>query len=272
MNMANSDLLRCFAPLLVLLLVTCGSQEDSNNVRGALENFRELMAAEKYLQIYVETSLGFREKTGEDFLKQYLTAIDRKLGHHLSSQVVRSRITWSLHGPRWVMTYKSTFERGDATEIFVFVKEGNQIRISHYNIESADFAELRTTSGAHTLVQILIMRPQAGEVELISRSWELNQGYLDCSGSQEFSKRLKEVAGLPPLAEIWDKLMALEVSVWPSTNRGRRYAQFHSSRMMNSTFFEWETNGEGNSGIEIADFWEPIQDALFARELMASSQ
>jgi len=138
--------------------------------------------------------------------------------------------------------------------------------------KTADFAELRTTSGAHTLVQILIMRPQAGEVELISRRWELNQGYLDCAPSQEFSKRLKEVAGLPPLAEIWDRLMALEVSVWPSTNRGRQYAQFHSSSMMNSTFFGWETNGVGTSGIEIADFWEPIQDALFARELMASSQ
>lgn len=118
------------------LHVGCGQSEGRTDVQVAVAKFRESMAAENYHAIYGESSPKSREKTTGDFYTRYSSAIDRKLGNYLSSKVAGSTFKCTLRVPRWVVVYKSTFERGEATERFRFARGDGQIKLLDYNIDT----------------------------------------------------------------------------------------------------------------------------------------
>src|SRR5205823_2106964 len=76
----RSPLRRWSAVLVaVLLLAACSATQDVDLSHTAIAHFRELMAAQKFEQIYSESADEFKKTTTEQNLTRLLAAIDRKL-------------------------------------------------------------------------------------------------------------------------------------------------------------------------------------------------
>ena len=123
---------------LAVLLGGCSFGEDRDRGERAVERFHDLSAAERYSEIYVDTTEDFREAATEPEFVEFLGAIRRKLGNVRQSELTGFEVNYSSSGTAIWLSYDTEYELGVATEQFVWVTEGEKTLLESYQIDSKD--------------------------------------------------------------------------------------------------------------------------------------
>ena len=126
------------AALLAVCLAACSATKDVDNANAAVAQFRELMAAKKFDQIYSEAGDDLKKSTTEQSLTRLLEAVDRKLGAFKSAQSNGWNVNYSGIVTTVTMKFKTQFERGSGVETFVYRITGGKALLAGYHIDSAD--------------------------------------------------------------------------------------------------------------------------------------
>jgi hypothetical protein len=126
------------AVLVSMVLAACSTTKDVDTATAAVAQFRELMAAQKFDQIYAEGADELKKSTTEQSLTRLLDAVDRKLGAFKSAQSNGWSVNYNTSGTSVTMKYKTQFEKGTGVETFVYRISGGKALLAGYQINSAD--------------------------------------------------------------------------------------------------------------------------------------
>jgi Protein of unknown function (DUF4019) len=126
------------AALLFAILSACSATKDVDLAQAAVAQFRELMAAHKFEQIYSDAGDDLKKSTTEQNLTRLLDAIDRKLGAFKSAQSNGWNVNYAPTVTSVTMKFKTQFERGAGVETFVYRVTGGKALLAGYHIDSAD--------------------------------------------------------------------------------------------------------------------------------------
>lgn len=123
---------------LAVLLGGCSIGEDTDRGERAVGRFHDLYGAERYADIYVDTTENFREAATEEEFVEFLAAIRRKLGDVRQSELTEFEVNYSESGTSIWLGYETEYELGTATEQFIWVTDGETTRLEGYRIDSRD--------------------------------------------------------------------------------------------------------------------------------------
>jgi hypothetical protein len=126
------------AVLVSLCLAACSATKDIDTATAAVAQFRELMAAHKFDQIYAEGAEDLKKSTTEQSLTRLLDAVDRKLGTFKSAQSNGWSVNYNTSGSSVTMKFNTQFEKGTGVETFVYRISGGKALLAGYQINSAD--------------------------------------------------------------------------------------------------------------------------------------
>jgi hypothetical protein len=126
------------AVLVSMCLAACSATKDVDIATAAVAQFRELMAAQKFDQIYSQGADDLKKSTTEQSLTRLLEAIDRKLGTFKSAQSNGWSVNYNTSGTSVTMKFKTEFEKGTGTETFVYRITDGKALLAGYQINSAD--------------------------------------------------------------------------------------------------------------------------------------
>jgi hypothetical protein len=134
-----SSLRRWSAVLVAVLFVAaCSTTQDFDLAQASVKNFRELMAAQKFDQIYADSADDLKKTTTEQNLTRLLAAIDRKLGPVKSAESNGWSVNYNSSGTSVTLKYKTQFEKGTGAETFVYRISGGKALLASYHINSED--------------------------------------------------------------------------------------------------------------------------------------
>ena len=152
-----------FLAAVLAVAVLCGGCKEvqkrhEQGAKGVAE-FHKLYNAGKYAEIFAAADAGFgRSITLPDFQKS-LSAMQGRLGKvtrstesgwGASSQHDKTfslsmedglRVSGGNDGDYVTLSQKTTFEKGDAAETFIFVMRGGETFLSDYKVEPRDLIE-----------------------------------------------------------------------------------------------------------------------------------
>jgi hypothetical protein len=126
------------ALIVAAILTACSVSKDFDLANTAIAHFRELMAAQKFEQIYSEAADDLKKTTPEQNLTRLLGAIDRKLGAFKSAQSSGWNMNYNASGSTVTLTLKTQFEKGTGVETFVYRISGGKALLASYRINSDD--------------------------------------------------------------------------------------------------------------------------------------
>ncbi|MGH9744637.1 MAG: hypothetical protein ACRD59_00830 [Candidatus Acidiferrales bacterium] len=123
---------------LLFLMWQCGTALFHGYKLGdaAAQNFHKQLNAEQYEAICAEADEGFRAGETHDKLVTFLSVVHRKLGDAGESKFVNMNVNATISGTFTTETYETKFAKGDATEIFTWIKKGGELKLYSYNINS----------------------------------------------------------------------------------------------------------------------------------------
>jgi hypothetical protein len=102
-----------------------------------MREFRDRQNAAKYAEIYGAASNQFRASATQEQFTALMELVRARLGRHRSGTVVKP--TWILaeNGSLVTLEVKSLYERGEATELFVFfISKDDETTLEGYRIDS----------------------------------------------------------------------------------------------------------------------------------------
>jgi len=121
---------------IALLLAGCSIGEDIPAAKNAVVKFHRQLDAGQSAEIYRAASKDMHDATPEAELVQLLDAVHRKLGKFQSA----SDAGWNdqfTNGDHFIsLTYASKYERGQASENFVYRIEGGKPSLAGYHVSS----------------------------------------------------------------------------------------------------------------------------------------
>lgn len=129
---------------LLLLLSACGQGGQRGRVPAevleVVTNVGDLMAQERYEQIYNEASERWKqdatlEKSNETF-KTLRSKLGRVETRSLNSATEQENSSGVLKGHVFILSYETHFERGDGMETFTLIEENGQWRLARYFVNS----------------------------------------------------------------------------------------------------------------------------------------
>ena len=131
--------IRQLCAFLAIALVTgCSSGADVAAARTGVAQFRELMEAQQFRQIYEGASGEFRKGTQEEQFIRILTAFRGKLGSVKDTKDFALKVTYRLSGTRVELSFKTEFEKGSGIESFAYdIVQGNASFVG-YRVESPE--------------------------------------------------------------------------------------------------------------------------------------
>ena len=92
----------------------------------------------KFSEIYELSHSGLKQITGEEEFMQFIQVVHGKLGKVTDTSMQSFNINTTNGRTTIEMVQNTTFENGKGTEQFVFIKEGEQVKIYGYHINSND--------------------------------------------------------------------------------------------------------------------------------------
>ncbi len=119
-----------------VLLSGCGWVKGTQNASKAVEVFHGQFNDSKFKEIYEASTPGFKAAGKEADYYKFMEAIRRKLGAFKSGSRTNVGTNSTLSTTYITLTYKSEFERGAATETFIFVTSGDSAVLQKYNVSS----------------------------------------------------------------------------------------------------------------------------------------
>ena len=103
-----------------------------------ITHFRELMAAQRFGQIYSEAADELKRSTTDQAMVKLLSAVERKLGPVKSAERNGWGVNYQTSGTTVTLKYKTQFERGSGLETFVYRVAGDKALLAGYHINSTD--------------------------------------------------------------------------------------------------------------------------------------
>jgi hypothetical protein len=136
---AMTSIHRLLGLLLVAVLVAgCSSAQDLGVAQAEVTRFRQLMAEQKFTDIYSAGSDDLKKVTTEQDLTRLLAAIDRKLGAVKTAEPNGWNVNYNSGGTFVTLNFKTRFERGTGAETFKYRITGGKALLAGYNIQSND--------------------------------------------------------------------------------------------------------------------------------------
>jgi hypothetical protein len=127
------------ASLLAAALSACGMQqvqESIDDAKAAVSVFHADLDTANIDSIWAETAPMFRSTTDRKQLDALLLAVNRKLGKVVGTEQVGWQANTTTQGSFIVLQMQTKFERGPAQETFTFKREGEDLKLAGYNINS----------------------------------------------------------------------------------------------------------------------------------------
>lgn len=112
------------------------SSFDTGPAEAAVTRFHAELDSEQYDQIYAGAAEDLRQVSAADDFRDLLAAVHRKLGAARSAQRLGWRLNDQTSGRYVELTYRTSFEGGEATEDYVYRMEGSDPRLAGYHINS----------------------------------------------------------------------------------------------------------------------------------------
>jgi hypothetical protein len=122
-----------------LTLAACSATQDINAAQEAIAHFHDMMSAGQVEQIYAQADDAFKKATTEEDLKQFLSAVDRRLGAVKSSEKTGWITNYGTSGSSTTLTYKTQFERGTGAETFRYRFADGKALLVYYHVDSNSF-------------------------------------------------------------------------------------------------------------------------------------
>ncbi|MBV9929753.1 MAG: DUF4019 domain-containing protein [Alphaproteobacteria bacterium] len=120
----------------VALLAGCSMKADMDAGSKAIAAFHRDVDAGQYQKVWAESATDMKGSTPADRLAALLDAVHRKLGRFRSGSQVGFNDNVSGAGHTLSVTYEARYEKGAATEQFVFRMDGNRALLAGYHINS----------------------------------------------------------------------------------------------------------------------------------------
>ncbi len=118
------------------ILSACGVQESVDDAKAMVSVFHADLDAERYGDIWKETAPQMRKVTKEVDFEKLLAAIHRKLGKVLAAEQAGWRTNATTQGTFIMLEMNSKFEKGQAQESFTYLRNGKDLQLAGYNINS----------------------------------------------------------------------------------------------------------------------------------------
>jgi hypothetical protein len=126
--------------LAAVTLKGCAMAEDFGDAEQSVAVFHDRLNREVYEEIWELTAPAFREAEVRDDARALFSAMHSRLGAALASEKIdASFYASSNEGATVTLVYRTTFERGSATETFVFMVDSGKPLLWNYNISSDAF-------------------------------------------------------------------------------------------------------------------------------------
>lgn len=119
-----------------LLIVACGTQKDLAAADTAVAHFHKQLDMQDYAAIYAQADQKLRDAAKQDDFVALMTAIHRKLGQAGSATRQSFFVNYNTSGTQIRVSYSTKFGEGDAQEQFAWAKNGNNLTLLTYNINS----------------------------------------------------------------------------------------------------------------------------------------
>jgi hypothetical protein len=126
------------------MLSACGQGEQRGRVPAevleVVTNVGDLIAQERYEQIYSDSSERWKQDTTLEKSNEIFKTLRTKLGRvetrSLNSAVEQENSGGALKGHVFILSYETHFERGDAMETFTIIEENGRWRLARYFVNS----------------------------------------------------------------------------------------------------------------------------------------
>ena len=137
-----SLLLIAFLP--VLMVSACGQGVERGRVPGEVQevitNIGDLIAQERYDQIYNEASPLWKQDVTLEQSNEVFKTLRTKLGkvesRSLNSATEQQNSGGALKGHVFILIHQTRFERGEGMETFTLIEENGRWRLARYFVNS----------------------------------------------------------------------------------------------------------------------------------------
>ena len=120
----------------LLYLVGCSPTQDLATATAGITTFHQKLDAQDFDGIYEATDPMFKAASPQASFVPLLSAIHRKLGNFQSGAVAGWNDNVTTNGHFISLNYTAKYERGDATENFVYHVDAQQLRLAGYHVNS----------------------------------------------------------------------------------------------------------------------------------------
>jgi hypothetical protein len=114
----------------------CSPMQDMHAADGEIATFHQKLDAQDFAGIYGASAPEMKGASTQDSLVRLLAAIHRKLGNFRSGKDVGWRDNVNTSGHYLSISYSATYDRGAATEDFVYRIDGAKALLAGYHISS----------------------------------------------------------------------------------------------------------------------------------------
>jgi hypothetical protein len=139
MTKNNSSTALIALAVLCLAVVACKSiTEGKPAAEAAVKTFHLLLDQGRYADIYASSDPKMKAAATENDLTKLLNAVHTKLGNVRVSTLSNWRVgNYNLTSTA-TLVQETEFEKGSATETFVFILDGKNAVLAGYNVNSND--------------------------------------------------------------------------------------------------------------------------------------
>jgi hypothetical protein len=115
-------------------LGACMPTMDAKSAEAAVSAFHDAFNKGSFVQMYLESSEELQRSTPQKDFVEFLSALHRKLGPVKNAESQGLKINMRPSGTTVELTYKTTFDKGEATESFVFHVQDEKAKLFYYNV------------------------------------------------------------------------------------------------------------------------------------------
>jgi hypothetical protein len=129
------------AVVMTFFLWECGSAliHGRSLANVAVRHFHQELNTGDYTKICQEADSRFTQSQDTNDVTKFLQAVHKKLGSAGTENLVSLNVSSTTNGTFVVTRYNTTFDAGQAQETFTWLKSGNTLRLTGYNVQSNVF-------------------------------------------------------------------------------------------------------------------------------------
>ena len=130
------------APIATALLACatalggCSAGADLTAADAAVTQFHATLNAGSTNAIYDSAAPAFRSASPREEVRKFMTAIHAKLGNSVTASRTGYNVNFNTAGNTVQLAYATHFQRGDATEQFIFASGSGKPLLIRYDIQS----------------------------------------------------------------------------------------------------------------------------------------